>query len=217
MNLYEAALADYQNQKVNSAVEKLLAFLDDDPENEDALESLAVILYNEKRYDEAIEVLNYWIEFNPDSIMARTNLSRAYLGMNMILEAEKQQAEARRLTWKAELKAKKLEMPKVDHKAQIEKFKQVIAFDPADVLGYFSLGQAYLEAGQKRDALDAFQKAVEVDPGHSASYLGLGTVLEELGDKKRAKAVFEKGIPVADSKGDMMTQKKMEAHLRGLK
>lgn len=214
--IYHEALEDHRHGRIPEAIEKLSHAVEAAPAFEDAYEALSVLLYNVKRFDEAIAVIRKWILLNPDSIMSHTNLSRCYAAKGMILEAENAQAESRRLTWKAELKSKKMEMPKVNYDEQIARFKQVIEFDPADVLGYFSLGNAYMDSGRKREAVDTFTKAVEVDPKHSASYLGLGLALESLDDFVKAKSIYEKGIRVADEKGDMMTQKKMESHLRAL-
>lgn len=214
--LYHEAMQDYRENKIESAVQKLKTVLISHPSFEDVYEALAVIFHQQKKFDESIEIIRTWIKLNPESIMAQTNLSRCFVSKGMIMEAETAQAEARRLTWKAELKAKKIEMPKVDYSEQIARFKEVIELDPADVLGYFSLGNAYAESGKKREALETFQKAVEVDPKHSSSYLGLGMALESLGDTKKAKSVYEMGIKVAEEKGDMMTQKKMESRVRGI-
>lgn len=216
LDLYHEALQDFRENRPNEAAEKLQRLIQNNPSFEDAFEALSVILYNQKKYDKAIEILHEWIKLNPDSIMSHTNLSRCYVAKGMILEAEREQAEARKLTWKAELKVKKLEMPKADSAEQIKRFKQVIELDPADVLGYFSLGNAYLDAGQKREAVETFEKAVEVDPKHSASYLGLGLSLEALGDLKKAQEIYQKGIQVAAGRGDLMTQKKMESRLKAL-
>lgn len=214
--LYHQALADYRENRSAEAAEKLRQVLSHTPQFEDAYEALAVILYAEKKYDEAAELIKKWIVMNHDSVMAHTNLSRCYAAKGMILEAEHEQAEARRLTWKAELQAKKQEMPKVDYAEKIERYKQVIELDPADVLGYFSLGNVYLECGKKREALETFAKAVEVDPGHSSSYFGYGQALEALGDCRKAKEIYARGIKAAEEKGDMMTQKKMESRVKAL-
>jgi tetratricopeptide (TPR) repeat protein len=216
MDLYHSALQDYREHRVEEAIGKLQTVIFEDPTFEDAYEALSVIFYNQKRYDEGIEILKKWITINPNTIMSHTNLSRCYVAKGMIAEAEHEQNEARKLTWKAELKTKKQEMPKVDYEDRIRRFKQVIELDPADVLGYFSLGSAYLESGKKREAVDTFEKAVDVDPMHSSSYLGWGSALEAIGDKGKAKQVYLKGIKVADERGDMMTQKKMESRLRAL-
>lgn len=216
LELYHEALQDFREKRLAEAEAKLRSLIQSNPSFEDAYEALSVILYNQKKYDEAIEILREWLKLNPDSIMSHTNLSRCYVAKGMILEAEHEQAEARKLTWKAELKAKKLEMPKVDIAGQIKRFKQVIELDPSDVLGYFSLGSAYLDAGQKREAIETFEKAVEVDPAHSASYLGLGLSCEALGDLKKAGEIYQKGIQVAAERGDLMTQKKMESRVTAL-
>lgn len=214
--LYHEALSDHKALRFDEAITKLSSLNKLFPKFEDAYEALSVVFFNLKNYDASISVLKQWLTINPDAVMAHTNLSRCYAAKGMILEAEHAQAEARRLTWKADLKAKKMEMPKVNFDEQIARFKKVIEFDPADVLGYFSLGNVYLEAGLKREALEAFQKAVEVDPQHSSSFLGLGQAMEALGDIKKAREIYEQGIRTADSQGDMMTQRKMEARIRNL-
>ena len=214
--LYHEALTDYREGRLEEASEKLSRIVKQFPFFEDAYEALSVILYNQKQHDPAMLLLKKWIALNPDSIMAHTNLSRCYVAKGMILEAEHEQAEARRLTWKAELKAKKKDMPKVDYEEQIARFKEVIELDPADVLGYFSLGTVYLDSGRKREAMETFEKAVDVDPSHSSSYYGLGLSLEALGDFEKAKKIYNRGIKAAEMRGDMLTQKKMESRLRAL-
>lgn len=209
-----AALDSYRQNRIEEAVEKLNAIIREQPAFDDAYEALSVILYNEKRYDESIAVLKRWIISNPNTIMAHTNLSRCYVAKGMILEAEHEQAEARKLTWKAELKEKKLAIPKVDYEEKIARYKQIIEMDPADVLGYFSLGSVYLEAGRKREAMDTFEKAVSVNPSHTASYDGLGQALEALGDLEKAAEVYKQGIKTGERQGDMMPQKRMESRLR---
>jgi len=114
------------------------------------------------------------------------------------------------------LHGKKQTLPKIDYAEQIARFKEVIELDSKDILGYYSLASTYLEAGQKRDAVDAFEKGLSIDPNHSSSYLGLGMALEGLGDQEKAKKIYRQGIQVADKKGDIMPLRKMEALLRAL-
>lgn len=213
---YQEALKDYGEGRLERAETALRSVLKKNPRFEDAYEALSVIFYNQKRYDEAIDLLKKWVRVNPNTVMAHTNLSRCYVAKGMIDEAEHEQAEARRLSWKAELKTKTQARPKADIEAKIQKYKKIIEMDPKDVLGYYSLGQVYLEGGRKREALDTFEKAVQVNPDHSSSYAALGEVLEGLGDKSKARTVYEQGIKVAEKQGDMMPQKKMETRLRKL-
>ena len=211
--IYQEALALYHEGKSPDAVQKLEALLRTHPGFEEAYEALSVIYSKSNRLDEAVETAKKWIRLNPLALMAHTNLSRFYLEKGMIAEAEHEQAEARRLSWAEELKQKKMKMPKVDPLEKIERFKKVIALDSNDVLGYYSLGDAYLENGKVREAIDSFSKGLEVDPQHSSSYYGLGQAYQAVGENEKAREVYLKGIRVAEARGDVMTQKKMEALL----
>lgn len=214
--LYEEALVLFKEQKLPEAIQKLESLLQKDPAFEDAYEALAIFYSRVDRLGDAIETAKKWIRLNPRSKMAHTNLSRFYVQKGMIAEAEHEQGEARRLGWIEELSEKKMKMPVADPMEKIERFKKVIALDPNDVLGYYSLGDVYLEMARYSEAAQIFTKGLAVDPTHSSSYYGLGQAYQALGEKEKAKEVFQKGIRVADERGDVMTQKKMEARLRQL-
>ena len=226
--LYQEAISLSQTGKLESAITKLEESTRLNPKSPDALEVLGVLYSKVNRLDEAIEMMKRLSQVLPNHIMAHTNLSRFYVQKGMILEAEQEQAEARRLSWKAELKEQKLAGAKTqspeeeareqtkDIENRIERYKKVIALDPKDVLGYFSLGSTYLDVKRLEDAKLTFEKAIEVDPKHSPSYFSLGLALESLGRKEEAVKIYQKGIPVAESRGDMIPLKKMEARLEML-
>jgi tetratricopeptide (TPR) repeat protein len=217
-DLFKQALEDYKNNLTDSAINKLSHSLEMDSRFEDGYEALAVILINQEKIDAALGILRSWLQVNPSAVMAYTNLSRCLMRKGLIQEAEDAQAKAATLGWRiaAGMKAE-AEPAKVDYMEKIERFKKVIELDPNDVLGYFSLGNAYLDAYKKDLARQTFEKAIQVDPNHSSSYFGLGQAWEALGNKEKAAEVYKQGISVADNKGDMMTQRKMEARLRTLK
>ena len=228
--LYEEAIRLFKTNLFQEAAKFLEQAVSISPENPDFLEALGVIYGRLNRVDEAINLMKKLASIDPDHLMAHVNLSQFYARKGMIDEAEHEQAEARRLSWKAELRAKKVsdfEIEKIsleDEKTQveaierkIEQYKKVIEYDPKDVLGYFTLGAAYLQGKRYQEASEAFRKAVEVNPEHSPSYVGFGEALEGLGQKEEALQVYQKGIPVADRKGDMIPLRKMESRVRKLK
>ncbi len=227
---YKESLALFRSGHLNEAIVKLEQSLALDPQYPDALETLGVLYSKIDRFDEAIEVMKRLTKVSPNHIMAHTNLSRFYVQKGMILEAEQEQAEARRLSWKAELQAQKTagrikeKAPEEEAKdrekeiqSRIERYRKVIDLDPKDVLGYFSLGSALMDAKHLPEAREAFEKAISVNPDHSPSYFNLGVVLESLTQTQEACKIYEKGIRVADSRGDMIPLRKMEARLRMLK
>ena len=131
--------------------------------------------------------------------------------------AEERSGLQARLSWKAELKSKKSdidEIQQIEHRIQIA--QKAIAFDPKDVLGYFSLGSVYVDAKRYIEAVDVLGEAIAVDPKHSPSYAILGQALEACGQKEQAKKIYEQGIGVAKEKGDIVPLKRMESRLKKL-
>lgn len=229
LSKFHKALHLFKENQIDAAAKVLEEVLAKNPNDQDALEALGVIYGKLDRLDDAVDFMKRLIKINPDHVMAHTNLSQFYMLKKMIQEAEVEQAESRRLSWKAELKAKKMtdsDIQKLgleDEKAQaegilkkIEQYKKVIEYDPKDVLGYFTLGTAYLQGKRYQEAADQFKKAVEVGPEHSPSYSGYGEALEVLGLKDEAIKIYTVGIPVADKKGDIIPLRKMENRLRHL-
>jgi len=225
--LYQAALSHFRSGDVQQAVAQLEKLLSQDSQHPDALEAVGIFYAKLDRLDDAIQAMKRLVKVSPNHIMAHTNLSRFYAQKGMILEAEREQAEARRLSWKAELKAERgtarREDPEAEAKEQAEQIQErihrylkVIELDPKDVLGYFSLGTAYLDAKRPAEARKAFESAIAVDPGHSPSYFSLGVTLESLQEAARAAEIYRKGVQIADARGDMIPLKKMQARLKAL-
>jgi len=106
-SLYASALDEYQKKQIPAAIQLLEQAIQLDSNHQDALEMLGVLYAQNNRLAEAVCVMKRLVEVNPSHIMAHTNLSRFYVEQGMILEAEQEQAEARLLSWKAELKAQK--------------------------------------------------------------------------------------------------------------
>lgn len=81
----------------------------------------------------------------------------------------------------------------------------------------FSLGNAYLKAGDPSRAIDHLRMAVKLDPNYSAAWKSLGKALAEYGQTNEAIAVYEEGIHVAEGKGDLQAAKEMRVFLKRLK
>ncbi|OGW88934.1 MAG: hypothetical protein A3A73_01400 [Omnitrophica bacterium RIFCSPLOWO2_01_FULL_50_24] len=231
-SLYQESLDSFRAGHLEEAILKLEEARSVQPNHPDVLEALGVFYSKADRIDDAIGVMKHLAVCVPDHMMAHTNLSRFYVEKGMILEAEKEQAEARRLSWKAELKSQKestgrkgkeksAEDIKREHatqlKDQIERYRRVIGLDPADVLGYFTLGTVLLDSDDVSEAIQTLRQAVRVDPKHSPSYFLLGVALERRNQEEEAIQIYSEGIKVADQKGDMVPLRKMEARLRVLR
>lgn len=98
--------------------------------------------------------------------------------------------------------------------AAIENFEKMLASGKDNALLRFSLGNAYLGAGEAAKAAAHLQKAVEHDPKYSAAWKLLGRALNDAGDAKAALEAYRKGIEVAQAKGDIQAAKEMTVFAR---
>lgn len=93
--------------------------------------------------------------------------------------------------------------------AAIENFEKMLAAGRDNALLRFTLGNAYLGAGEAAKAVPHLQKAVEHDPNYSAAWKLLGKALNDSGNTQAALAAYQQGIKVAEAKGDKQAAKEM--------
>lgn len=93
--------------------------------------------------------------------------------------------------------------------ALIENLEGMLARGQDNALLRFSLGGAYLKAGDSDRAVAHLAQAVARDPQYSAAWKLYGKALSEAGRPADAIAAFDSGIRVAESKGDIQAAKEM--------
>lgn len=80
----------------------------------------------------------------------------------------------------------------------------------------FTLGGAYLKAGDGNRAIASLARAVELDPDYSAAWKLYGKALVEVGRNDAAAVVYQRGIDIANQRGDIQAAKEMQVFLRRL-
>lgn len=98
----------------------------------------------------------------------------------------------------------------------IENFEAMLAAGQDNAMLRFSLGNAYLGAGEPGRAVEHLRRAVEHDPGYSAAWKALGKAFAESGDAEAALDAYSRGIAVAEEKGDKQAVKEMQVFRRRL-
>lgn len=96
----------------------------------------------------------------------------------------------------------------MDIQQRIEQWEKMTREAP-DGMAWFSLGNAYKEAGRDRDAANALRRAIELDGQMSRAYQLLGQVLLNLGQRDEAADVLMRGYRIAAQRGDVMPQRAM--------
>ena len=196
-----------------------------DPDHEDVLELLGVALHRRGERLEAIELMEALLEHNPKSVMGWTNLSRFYAEEGRIEDAEKAQGQATLLSFQRDLAGRRAAADveaqaarqAEERRRRMAMFREVLEFDPDDLVALFGLGKALVEEGQHAEALSPLGKAVEVKPDYAAAWLELGRCQERLDDHAAAISSYEAGIAAAGRRGELMPMRAMERRLSALR
>jgi Tfp pilus assembly protein PilF len=91
----------------------------------------------------------------------------------------------------------------------IENLEGMLARGQDNALLRFSLGSAYLKAGDNDRAVAHLAQAVAHDPQYSAAWKLYGRALADAGRPQDAITAFDSGIRVAEAKGDIQAAKEM--------
>jgi len=99
----QEAILDFTMGDYDAALKKLEAVLEGTPDAFDALLAKTEVLYASERYDEALVTAERAEKTSPEDVHLKTSLSRIWMQLGDTNTAEKYAAEAKMLTWKAEI------------------------------------------------------------------------------------------------------------------
>jgi Fe-S cluster biosynthesis and repair protein YggX len=103
-----------------------------------------------------------------------------------------------------------------DSASRIEQFKKMATDDPNNELGHFSLGRAYLDAGNNAESAASLQRCLAINPRLSKAYQLLAAALLKLGQKDQAVEQLTAGVKIAHQRGDVMPKNEMLRQLADL-
>lgn len=99
----QRAILDFTMGDYAAAMEKLDAVLNAQPDVFEALLAKTEVLYAQEQYDAARQTAEAAEAVRPDDVHLKTSLSRIWMQIGDKERAEKYGAEAKMLSWKAEL------------------------------------------------------------------------------------------------------------------
>jgi len=99
---------------------------------------------------------------------------------------------------------------------QIRNLEKLLGTPRDGALLRYSLGTAYLKAGETERALEQLREALARDPRYSAAWKALGSALAEAGRDAEALETWRQGIAAAHDKGDRQAEKEMTVFARRL-
>lgn len=192
-----------------------------DPGAADAYEALGVLCGRQRRFEEALELMDRLLEADPDSVMAHSNKSVYHNQLGDVEEAEREAALAAQARLRSQAERRQAEVRAREEAVEARRalqareamFRQVLELDPDDPLANFALGEMLLDADDPTQARGHLERTLAASPDHSAAHLVLGRCLEDLGKTEGAIEIYRAGVRIASARGDLQPANRMQARL----
>jgi tetratricopeptide (TPR) repeat protein len=165
---------------IGSAQQYLSQLINTYPDNLDYRTSLGLILMKDERYSEAIPVLKQVVENNPNHMKSQMLLGEAFTKTNDLNEALKTYFRAASLDPSGaepifEIGEVYLKNPATVNKA-LKSFQKVIETNPRYPKAYYSAGQAALQLGLTKQAVDYAEMEKKINPKIADPYILLSNI-----------------------------------------
>jgi tetratricopeptide (TPR) repeat protein len=162
--LYWLARLDYDAQRYNEAIARLLKVIELDPKMMRAYDNLGLCYDFLGKFDEAIGYYRKAIELN--RLQARPS-PWPHLNLAVVLIARGDPAEAEGL------------------------LREALRYDPKLPQAHYQLGVLLEKRGNYSDALQSLKQAAELDPTYPEPHYTLSRIYQKLGDKAKAQEAVE--------------------------
>jgi tetratricopeptide (TPR) repeat protein len=156
---------------------------------------VADVLIKNTRQDEAIPLLQKYLEKFPDDPRAWVGLGLGYEDKKQFQDAENAFERALQADPKfaeAEYQIGVLKSVSGDSAAAIPHYERAIEFDPNHLQALTKLGGLYLQSGDFNKALTVLLKAEAIDPNDRKTEYSLALAYSKLGNREEAKVHMER-------------------------
>lgn len=214
---------DLVTRQYPQAIESFKDLLVIDPDNVHALNGMAIALFSQGRYDEALTRVERAIEVDPvnsrlfltkarilDARMQPREAVEAYLTYaslspedGAVLEAQRRADELFRQVEPQLSEAHKSYLMGLHRlslhqpREAIQMFEKFHALEPSNTEAHILLGRSYIELGQPMKAIPHFEAAVKADVQNPVAYYQLGSSYDLSGQSKMASDAWQKFVQYA--------------------
>jgi protein O-GlcNAc transferase len=196
-DLVESALAQHRAGRLKEAESGYRKLLSRNPQHEQALFMLSVLLFESRRFEEASRYLERAVAIRPNQPVLLTNLGEAYrrhgnleraaAAFERVLAEEPDFPEAHQ----------NLGLTLMDAGATAEALphlERAAALRPDNVRFQVSLAWVLSKLNRAEESLTHARRAVELDPNHAPAHHHLANALEEHGDRSGARASYRRAV-----------------------
>ncbi|HEY3579784.1 MAG TPA: DUF3857 domain-containing protein [Pyrinomonadaceae bacterium] len=165
-DLITAAEAAANNDNYPVAEQLLRRALEKEPKHKTLRRNLGYVLSAERKFPEAIAVLQEQTKINPFEDYAYNLLGRVYWQQQDYANAEqsfRKQLEVTPLSPQAHANLGQMLVDWRKYKEAVPELEQAISLTPDEELLHVSLGRAYLNLGEDEKSIKSFEEALKID------------------------------------------------------
>lgn len=165
-DLIQAAQAASGNRNFVVAEQLLRRVLEKEPKHKTIRRTLGFVLAEQRKYKDAVEVLQEQVKINPYEDYAYNLLGRVYWRQQDYANAEqsfRKQIEVTPLDQYAHANLGQMLVEWRKYKEAVPELEQAISLTPEEELLHVSLGRAYLNLGENEKSIKAFEEALKLD------------------------------------------------------
>lgn len=185
-------------------------------------------LFSEKQYDEAISLLQQFLEKNPKAYQSYISIGDCYREKGefekaieyynrAIEEAKIDETSGKEMTAKALAAIGECHMRKGDFQAAQSFFKQSIDTYPENEALAYNVGEIYFSNQKHDEAIQYFTIATEIRPDWGPPYYKLGLVYLNKADYEKARENLKKFLEIEPNSELTQTVKNMLEYLEKIK
>ena len=165
-DLIQAAQAASGNRNFVVAEQLLRRVLEKEPKHKTIRRTLGFVLAEQRKYKDAVDVLQEQVKINPYEDYAYNLLGRVYWRQQDYANAEqsfRKQIEVTPLDQYAHANLGQMLVEWRKYKEAVPELEQAISLTPEEELLHVSLGRAYLNLGENEKSIKAFEEALKLD------------------------------------------------------
>jgi len=184
---YDAALASVSEGDLAGSVELFQKAIENEPDSAERKESLAKVLYQLERYDEAEGYAQQALDLEPGNVEMYMVLYSIYVSSGQLDQAGETLRAAEQIAPGDPRILKQLAYvasQSGDVDAAITAYEGLVEADPTNAENWVTLAGLYADNGQMDQSAAAYQKVVELDPeGAPQVFFNLGALLMNKADR----------------------------------
>lgn len=206
--LFEEAVGCLQRKEYAQAESKVRAILGDHPKHPDALSFLAVIFAEQKRLDEAAEVLEECLRINANNPAALTNMGEVLRLQGRVEDALARLRHALLIApgfVEAHYNLGVALKQAGDDEAAVAAYRRALELQPNHTKARFNLANTLRDQGRTPMAAVEYERVIAQRPDWFDARLNYGAALSELGRSEEALAEYRVAHSLDPTKADVAT------------